>query len=68
MGVTGLGETLPKAKLMAYTGVRQIRWKGAWCRKDIADKGIFRIREQVAQADHDGPPTAAGVAEDGSRS
>ncbi|MFM8578712.1 MAG: phosphoribosylamine--glycine ligase [Planctomycetaceae bacterium] len=68
LGVTGLGETLPKAKLMAYTGVRQIRWKGAWCRKDIADKGIFRIREQVAQADHDGPPTAAGVAEDGSRS
>ncbi len=38
--VTGLGNTLAAAKLNAYTAVKQIRWEGAWCRKDIADKGM----------------------------
>jgi len=40
LGVTGLGESISLAKLAAYTAVRKIRWEGAWCRKDIADKGI----------------------------
>jgi phosphoribosylamine--glycine ligase len=38
LGVTALGETLSEAKLRAYQAVKQIRWQGAWCRKDISDK------------------------------
>lgn len=40
LGVTALGETIPAAKLAAYTAVKAIRWRGAWCRKDIADKAV----------------------------
>ncbi|HTQ37529.1 MAG TPA: phosphoribosylamine--glycine ligase [Pirellulales bacterium] len=36
--VTALGNSIPAAKLSAYTAVKQIRWEGAWCRKDISDK------------------------------
>jgi hypothetical protein len=35
--------------------VRQIRWPGGWCRKDIADKGLRREREMLAAE-----PAAAG--------
>ena len=38
LGVTGLGATIALAKLQAYTAVKQIRWEGAWGRKDISDK------------------------------
>ncbi|RMG32221.1 MAG: phosphoribosylamine--glycine ligase [Planctomycetota bacterium] len=38
LGVTALGEDLADAKLQAYRAVKCIRWKGAWCRKDISDK------------------------------
>ncbi len=38
LGVTGLGETIPEAKRAAYSGVKCIRWDGAWCRKDISDR------------------------------
>lgn len=38
--VTALGDSLAEAKLHAYEAVKCIRWEGAWCRKDIADKGI----------------------------
>jgi phosphoribosylamine--glycine ligase len=40
LGVTALGATIPAAKLQAYTAVKAIRWKGAWCRKDISDKAL----------------------------
>jgi phosphoribosylamine--glycine ligase len=40
LGVTSLGNTLAAAKLSAYTAVKQIRWEGAWCRKDISDKAL----------------------------
>lgn len=40
LGVTALGDNLALAKLNAYRAVKPIRWTGAWCRKDIADKGI----------------------------
>jgi phosphoribosylamine---glycine ligase len=40
LGVTALGESIPGAKLNAYRGVKQIRWDGAWCRKDISDKAM----------------------------
>jgi phosphoribosylamine---glycine ligase len=35
-----MGDSIAQAKLQAYTAVKCIRWSGAWCRKDIADKAI----------------------------
>jgi phosphoribosylamine--glycine ligase len=40
LGVTALGDSISLAKLNAYRGVKQIRWDGAWCRKDISDKAL----------------------------
>jgi phosphoribosylamine--glycine ligase len=40
LSVTALGNSIPAAKLSAYTAVKQIRWEGAWCRKDISDKAL----------------------------
>ncbi len=40
LAVTALGNSIAAAKLQAYTAVRCIRWRGAWCRKDIADKAL----------------------------
>lgn len=41
LGVTALGNTVAQAKLNAYAAVKKIRWSGAWCRKDIADKALM---------------------------
>lgn len=41
LGVTAMGDSISTAKLQAYKGVKQIRWKGAWCRKDISDKALL---------------------------
>jgi phosphoribosylamine--glycine ligase len=38
LGVTAMGNSISNAKLQAYTAVKEIRWLGAWCRKDISDK------------------------------
>jgi phosphoribosylamine--glycine ligase len=43
LGVTALGSTVAAAKLQAYTAVKCIRWRGAWCRKDIADRAMTMI-------------------------
>ena len=40
--VTALGPTIAGAKLEAYRAVKQIRWEGAWCRKDISDKALAK--------------------------
>ena len=40
LAVTAVAESLAKAKLKAYTAVKEIRWQGAWCRKDISDKAM----------------------------
>jgi phosphoribosylamine--glycine ligase len=40
LGVTALGSSISAAKLQAYKGVKAIRFSGAWCRKDISDKGL----------------------------
>jgi phosphoribosylamine--glycine ligase len=40
LGVTAMGSSISAAKLNAYTAVRDIRWTGAWCRKDISDKAL----------------------------
>jgi len=48
LAVTARAPSLARAKLQAYTAVKQIRWPGAWCRKDIGDKGLLREREILA--------------------
>jgi phosphoribosylamine--glycine ligase len=50
LAVTGVGPSLARAKLQAYAAVKEIRWLGAWCRKDISDKGLSRERELLAAA------------------
>ena len=40
LGITAIGSSISSAKLKAYTAVKKIRWRGAWCRKDISDKAI----------------------------
>lgn len=40
LGVTALGHSVAAARLNAYSGVKCIRWEGAWCRKDIGDKAL----------------------------
>jgi phosphoribosylamine--glycine ligase len=40
LGVTAIGTSVASAKLSAYTAVKAIRWDGAWCRKDISDRGM----------------------------
>ena len=43
LGVTAMGTTISNAKLKAYQAVKEIRWRGAWCRKDISDKALQRV-------------------------
>jgi phosphoribosylamine--glycine ligase len=40
LGVTALGSTLADAQVRAYEAVREIRFAGAWYRRDIADRAI----------------------------
>lgn len=40
LGVTAIGSSISDAKLKAYKAVKEIRWPGAWCRKDISDKAL----------------------------
>lgn len=40
LGVTAMGDSISGAKLQAYRAVKEIRWPGAWCRKDISDKAL----------------------------
>ena len=42
LGVTALGDTIAKAKAKAYEAVDVIKFDGAYCRRDIADKAIKR--------------------------
>ena len=43
LGITAVGDSVATAKLQAYRAVKCIRWDGAWCRKDIADKAITAV-------------------------
>jgi len=43
LGVTALGQTISDAKAMAYKAVDKIKFDGAYCRRDIADKALKRI-------------------------
>tara|TARA_R110002049_G_scaffold2750_8_gene22292 strand:- start:250591 stop:251880 length:1290 start_codon:yes stop_codon:yes gene_type:complete len=40
LGVTAIAAGVSAAKLQAYKAVKEIRWQGAWCRKDISDKAL----------------------------
>jgi len=40
LGVTALGQTVADAKVRAYAAVNKIKFDGAYCRRDIADKAI----------------------------
>lgn len=41
LGVTAIAGGVSAAKLQAYKAVKEIRWQGAWCRKDISDKALL---------------------------
>ncbi len=59
LAVTALGSSLARAKLQAYTAVRAIRWAGAWCRKDISDKGLNHERDLLVSEVAAEEPTAS---------
>lgn len=40
LGVTALGKTIADAKTRAYEAVDRVKFDGAYCRRDIADKAI----------------------------
>jgi len=42
LGVTAIGQTIADAKTRAYQAVDKIKFDGAYCRRDIADKAIKR--------------------------
>ena len=42
LGVTAVGDTVAQAKEKAYQAVEMIKFDGAYCRSDIADKAINR--------------------------
>ena len=42
LGVTALGDTIAEAQRRAYEAVDMIRFEGAYCRRDIADKAVKR--------------------------
>ncbi len=43
LGVTALGRTIAEAKARAYEAVDKIKFDGAYCRRDIADKAIKKV-------------------------
>jgi phosphoribosylamine--glycine ligase len=61
LAVTAAGPSLALAKLRAYAAVKEIRWRGAWCRKDIADKGLEHERA-LAAADAGAATDTVGAA------
>jgi phosphoribosylamine--glycine ligase len=44
LGVTALGERIADAKAGAYKAVDMIKFDGAYCRRDIADKAIQKCK------------------------
>jgi phosphoribosylamine--glycine ligase len=46
LGVTALGQTIADAKARAYEAVDKIKFEGAYCRRDIADKAIRKCKTQ----------------------
>ncbi len=44
LGVTALGDGIADAKATAYKAVERIKFDGAYCRRDIADKAIQKCK------------------------
>jgi phosphoribosylamine--glycine ligase len=44
LGVTAVGATIAEAKNKAYEAVDKISFEGAYCRRDIADKALKRVK------------------------
>jgi phosphoribosylamine--glycine ligase len=44
LGVTAMGDHIADAKARAYEAVDRIKFDGAYCRRDIADKAIKKVR------------------------
>ncbi len=44
LGVTAVGATITEAKNKAYEAVDKISFEGAYCRRDIADKALKRVK------------------------
>jgi phosphoribosylamine--glycine ligase len=44
LGVTALGKQISDAKTRAYEAVDKIKFDGVYCRRDIADKAIERLK------------------------
>ncbi len=63
LAVTAVGSTLARAKLQAYTAVKEIRWLGAWCRKDISNKGLAQERLILAAEPENDPQPVASTAD-----
>ena len=63
LAVTAVGSTLARAKLQAYTAVKEIRWLGAWCRKDISNKGLAQERLILAAELENDPQPVASTAD-----
>ena len=59
LAVTAVGDSLANAKRRAYSAVRLVRWDGAWCRKDIADKGLRQERDLLISAPEPTEPAAS---------
>jgi phosphoribosylamine--glycine ligase len=45
LGVTAMGKTVAEAKARAYEAVGKIEFEGSYCRRDIADKAIERVKQ-----------------------
>lgn len=48
LGITAIGDSISNAKLQAYKAVKEIRWQGAWCRKDISDKALAFLEKPAS--------------------
>jgi len=46
LGVTAIGDTIKDAQQKAYAAVDMIKFKDAYCRRDIADKALNRKNEK----------------------
>ena len=49
LGVTAVGDDIADAKRRAYEAVELISFDGAYCRKDIADKGIRAMDKGISE-------------------
>jgi phosphoribosylamine--glycine ligase len=45
LGVTAIGNDIPSAQKLAYEAVDKIKFEGSYCRRDIADKALKRIKQ-----------------------